>query len=188
MYIHNPKAKDWNPRVINDAWEANISAPPMGMGAATIDFWIIAPTGRFYTKRAIQDDMNSTGIEPLKYLDPFLHIHRITEAITTGLSFAKAMDYDIEQSNVAYAFRWSRMNGRSLAAWANPRKMLRSAPRCFQDEIVESVLVPLNTSPNAIWQFVEVIGEGLLRAFEGYDKFNSEDFEVMVNETLGIGQ
>ena len=186
VYIHNPRTEEWNPRVINNAWEAIIFAPPSGMRPATIDFWTVAPTGRFYTKRALQDDMNSTGIEPLKHLDPFLHIRRIAEGIATGLSFAKAMDYDIEQSSVAFAFRWTRMSGRSLSAWANPRKMLCSAPRCSQNEIVESVLVPLNTAPAAIWQFVEAVGEGLPRAFEGYDRLNSGDFETIVNEAFGI--
>ena len=186
VYIHNPKSKEWAPKVINDTWEANIFAPPFGMGASTIDFWRIDPAGRFYTKRALQDDMNTTGIEPLVYLDPFLHIRRIAEAIATGLSFANAMDYDIEHSNVAFAFRWTQMSGRSLVAWANPQRMLRSTPECSEDEIVETVLVPLNTSPSAIWQYVEAVGESLLRSFGGYDRFSNDVFESIVNETLGI--
>lgn len=184
IYIHNKETKAWNPFVHEKGWEANIIAPPIGMGPATIDFWRLDPTGRFYTIRALQDDMNSSGIPPLTFLDPILHVRRIAEVLAVGLSFAQSMEYELEQTEIAFAFRWSRLSGRSLHTWANPNRMLRIAPTSVEDEAVETCLIPADTPLSAISQYVEKIGSGLFCHFDGYDRIGSNVIEEVVLDTI----
>jgi len=185
VYIHNPKAEEWNPYVFQDSWEANIIAGPMGMGGGTIDFWSMNPKGQFYTKRALQVDMGENGVAPLTVIDPILQLRRITEVIAIGLSCAESLEYDLENSQIAYAFRWTRLAGRVLSTWAHPGRMLRSAPKCVDDEVVETVFVPADTPTSSLTQYVEKVGAGLMRHFGGYDKIGREVVDEVVRETLG---
>ncbi len=185
VYIYNPKESEWNPYIFQKAWEANIIAPSMGMGGGTIDFWRVEPRGRFYTKRALQVDMCDKGVKPLTMIDPILQIRRIAEVITKGLSFAESMEYDLDQTHIAFAMRWSRLMDRVLYPWANPDRMLRTTPKCVEDEAIETVLVPADTPKSAISQYVEKIAAGLMRRFGGYDSIGHEVIDGIVRDTLG---
>lgn len=184
VYIHNQNAPDLNPYTSDGAWQANMSVPPMGMGPPTLDFWRMCPDGHFYTLRAIEDDMSQDRVEPLKFLDPVLHTRRIAEAIALGVAFAEAMSYELPKTQVAFAFRWTKLNGRKLYPWANPDRLLRQMPTCIDDQAIETVLVPAETPRSALSQYVEKVLAGLLLRFEGYDEISSGVIQDLVSETL----
>ena len=184
VYIHNSREPDLNPYVSDGAWEANMHSPPFGMGPSTLDFWRMYPDGRFYTLRALEDDMISDRVERFSRLDPILHLRRIAEAISVGLSFADAMGYELAETQVAFAFRWTRLSGRQLLPWANPDRLLRLAPTCVDDRAIETVFVPADTPRSALSQYVEKVGAGLMLRFGGYDEISSDGIERIVNETF----
>ncbi|TWU05350.1 hypothetical protein Poly21_57450 [Allorhodopirellula heiligendammensis] len=80
-----------------------------GMGGGTIDFWSMNPKGQLYTKRALQVDMGENGVAPLTVIDPILQLRRIAEVMAIGLSYAESLEYDMENSQLAFAFRWTRL-------------------------------------------------------------------------------
>ncbi|MCD0458622.1 AlbA family DNA-binding domain-containing protein [Roseiconus lacunae] len=184
VYIYSGNADDWNPYHKDSAWEANIFSPGFGMGPPAIDFWRIDPSGRFYTKRALQADMGVENVEPCTVLDPILQTRRITEAIVTALEFADAMEYTLAQTQIAFAMRWTKLSGRRLVPWASPGRLLRAAPKCVDDTAIESVLIPADTPKSALSQYVEKIAFGLLRRFAGYDSINSEVVKSIVDNTM----
>lgn len=175
VHIHNPREPQWNPYVYEEGWEANIVAGAMGMKVSSIDFWRMEPEGRFYTIRALQDDMIDERLEPLKWLDPILLIKRLDEVFATGLSFVEALEYELDRTEVAFAFRWSGLTGRHLSTWANPGYLIRGAHSCRQDVVSDTVLLPATTSNAALWQYVSTVARKLLRCFGGYDSLGDED-------------
>lgn len=186
--IRNQDDPNRNPRVSEGAWEANLvylDMPQHGP-SNSIDFWRIAPSGEFYTKRALQDDMGGPNgqIQPRQVLDPLIQLRRITEVISVGLNFARALQYDPETTQLAFAWRWTGLSGRRLVPWAHPDRFIRSEEVCFDDHAVESVLVPADALNSSIWQYVEKVGTGLMCRFGGYDRIGSTVVEAIANETL----
>ena len=61
-----------------------------------LDFWRMDPRGMFYAIRGLEDDVASgrNGPPPLTQLDFLLQISRVSEIISTGLSFARSMGCD----------------------------------------------------------------------------------------------
>jgi hypothetical protein len=120
------------PYVFQGAWEAFIIS--LGSDSSDdIDFMRLDPKGRFYLRRALEDDVSgrSRGVIPLKFLDFGLQVVRTAEAIAVGTAFAEAMGCAAEETQLAFAFRWTKLRGRQLASWANPGRFLppmRSAP------------------------------------------------------------
>src|SRR5690606_33491855 len=105
VHITNPKTTDLWPYVYDDGWEAKLDVSHLGV--RTFDFWRMDPAGRFYTLRAFQDDMVEGQVQPKTVLDPILHLKRLAEALATGLSFAEGMQYDLDVTEIAFAFRWT---------------------------------------------------------------------------------
>ena len=58
-------------------------------------------------------------------LDPMPMILRVAEAMGVGVAFAKASGWSAEQTTLGFAFRWHKLKGRRLTAWANPLRTFR---------------------------------------------------------------
>lgn len=162
--------KRGRPYVMENAWEAFISSLESDWGSDHLDFMRLDPRGRFYLRRALQDDMvrHDRGPPPLTQLDFALSILRTAEAIAVGLAFAKAMGCDPEKTLLAYAFRWSGLRGRTLTSWANPERHLSVANKAYQD-VVESVVdVPLDTPLSALDEYVGRVIARLFAVFNGF--------------------
>lgn len=157
------------PYVSNGIWEAII--PLIGVGWRDgIDFIRLDPKGRFYLKRAYQEDMRlqQKSLEPLKYFDFGLPVIRSAEALAVGLAFAKAMGCDYEKTSLAFAFKWSKLQGRELVAWANPERYISRGRTAYQDEVTSFVQVPLDTPLSALSEFVFQVTEPLFQVFDGF--------------------
>lgn len=183
-FVFIPNSATEKPVVRDGGWEATVELDRSISGAWALDFWRIEPKGRFYTKRSLQDD-TSSDVRPLEFLDPVLHLRRITEAMAIGMLFCQRMKYVLDETQIAFAFRWTRLSGRKLWTWAHPERMLRTAPACHDDQAIEMVLVPASTPLHGLATYVQRVGAGLMSHFEGYDAIPPAVVESIVNETLG---
>jgi len=157
VFISN--APDEKPVVRNGGWEATVELDRSITGVWAIDFWRIEPSGRFYTKRSLPDD-TSANVEPRKFFDPILHLRRITEVMAIGLVFCQRMGYDMEETQLAFGFRWTKLSGRQLWTWAHPDRLPSSAPFCHDAQAVETVLVPASTPLQGLATYVHRVGAG----------------------------
>ncbi len=87
IILQNTSDDNKRPYVEQSSWEAFIITD------RSIDFWRLNPTGKFFLRSALADDVvgGSRSPKPLKAFDFGLATYRTGEAIAVALSFAKAM-------------------------------------------------------------------------------------------------
>jgi hypothetical protein len=178
------KEKASEPFVVNGVWEEIIPIFDDGWHDS-IDFARFDPKGRFYLWRAYQEDMKSSqrNLEPLKYFDFVLPVIRSAEAIGVGLAFAKAMKCDPEKTQLAFAFKWARLQGRELISWANTNRFIWPGQTAYQDEVISYVKVPLDTPLSALSEFVYQTTEPLFLVFDGFS-LNKKIIEDLSNTVI----
>jgi len=154
------------PHVVNSAWEAFI--PILDAEWNFIDFMLFDPKGRFYLRRALEDDISQRAPAPLKVLDFGLPIIRSAEAIAVGIAFAKGMRCDPEKTALGFAFQWSRLQGRTLGSWANRGRSISPGRISYQDEVEVFVNVPLNVPLSALSEYVIQAVRPLYEVFDGF--------------------
>lgn len=157
------------PYVFEGVWEAFIASVGSGW-SDHIDFMRLDPKGRFYLRRALQDDISGSpqSPEPLKVLDFGLPVIRSAEAIAVGIAFAKAMGCEAEHTVLGFAFRWTRLRGRELGSWAQPGRYISPGRNAYQDEVVVFVNVPLDTPLSALGEYVNQVVQPLYEVFDGF--------------------
>lgn len=160
--------KNTRPYIFEGAWEALLVFLDSDMMNA-IDFMRLSPEGRFYLRRAFEDDIQKSpdAPAPMTCLDFTLPSRRVAESVSVGIAFAKAMGCDPEKTKLAFRFRWSKLKGRQLVSWIGP--MRRILPqRAHQDKAITSVIVPLETPPSALGEFVNSSVQPLYEIFDGF--------------------
>lgn len=95
-------------------------------------------------------------------------ILRVAETIAVGLAFAKALGWDTEKTRLGFAFRWSKLKGRALVAWANPAVTINSFGVSHDEEVTTSVELSLDIPATAIAPYVDQAVRGLFVLFGGY--------------------
>lgn len=162
--------KSARPYVSNGVWESFIVNVDSRWGDDCVDFVKLNPKGRFYLRRALQDDMSgrTRSLEPLRFLDFGLPIIRSAEAIAVGIAFAKAMGCDPDRTALGFAFRWTRLRGRELTCWANPGRYIPRGYKAYQDEVLVFLSVPLDAPLSSLSGYVEQVVRPLYEAFDGF--------------------
>jgi hypothetical protein len=158
------------PYVFQGVWEAFIVSLGSGL-SDEIDFMRLDPKGRLYLRQALQDDVSggSGGPIPMQVLDFSLPVIRTAEAIDLGIRFAKSMGCAVEETQLAFAFRWTKLRGRQLTSWVNPGRF--PPPRgsaAYQDEVLAFVNVPLDTPLSALGNYVNQVVQPLFEVFDGF--------------------
>lgn len=161
-----------NPQVLDGGWEALLFIP----AHRGVDYWRIEPTGRFYMLRNLQDDTDREP--PGKELDLDLVIWRTAEAMAVALRFTKAIGCIPESTCVEFGFRWTKLAGRKLAAWANPRRFIGTPKVASQNIVYSEVVVPLDAPESALGGYVHKATTPLFNVFEG------EEFEPKITEDI----
>lgn len=158
-----------HPYVVNGVWETLIVSINTDW-IDHVDFMILDPKGKFYLRRPLTDDIAGTDRSPapLTELDFGLPIIRSAEAIAVGIVYAKAMGCNSENTLLAYAFRWKRLQGRELSYWAQPGRYISPERRAYQDEVEVSIIVPLETPLSALHTFVNQVVQPLYNVFDGF--------------------
>lgn len=156
---------DSRPYVADGAWEALIA---IFDGMNHLDFMRKNPRGSFYLRRAYQDDVvvGNRAPVPLKVLDPILMTYRIAETLAVGIAFAKALGCK-ETAKLNFAFRWTRLQGRTLYSWANLDRYVTSRTT-HQDSVRSYIEVPIETPTSALGHFVGSAIEPLFHIFDGF--------------------
>jgi hypothetical protein len=155
------------PYIFQDAWEAFIS---LGSGqSCEIDFMRLDPKGRFYLRRPLREDVSDDRQvpAPMTILDFSLPITNTAEAIAVGMAFAKAMGCPAEDTQLAFAFKWTKLRGRRLISRVHPGRDIFPEPSAYQDEVLTFVDVPLDTPPSALGNFVNQAVQPLFQVFDG---------------------
>ena len=154
------------PIAIDDGFETLIVAAKPAAWRAHLDFWRLDPTGKFFLLRALQDDTVPEMVTPGVALDPFLAVIRVAEAIAVGLSIARV---GWNTAQLGFAFRWTKLKGRRLEAWAYPLETtLIGFNEAHDDEADTFVELPLDTPLSAIAPFVDQATRRLFARFDGY--------------------
>ena len=96
-----------------------------------------------------------------------LMILRVAEAMGVGIAFARALGWVPDQTSLGFAFRWHKLRGRRLTAWANPYSDLREGGVAHDETIESCVQFSLDTPLSALSQFVDEATKRLFAAFEG---------------------
>lgn len=186
LSANNPRYTGWpvwldarrlaQPYIFNGVWEAFIAIFDSSW-TKSVDFMRLDPKGRFYLKRALEDDLSTSerAPKPMTTIDFGLAVFRTAEAIAVGIEFAKAMGCEPEKTTLAFAFKWNSLRGRYLSSWAQPGRFLPERCSAYQNEVFAFVDVPLETPPSALAQYVN---QAIRQLFEVFDGFVLEDIVV----------
>lgn len=161
------------PYVFDGVWEALIASLNSGW-IDHVDFMRLDPKGRFYLRRALQDDISGSqkSPKPMTVLDFGLPVVRTVEALAVGIAFSKAMGCNPESTTLAFAFRWTRLRGRELGSWAQPGRYVSPGRHAYQDEVITFVKVPLDTPLSALTDYVAQAVQPLFEVFNGFNLGN----------------
>jgi hypothetical protein len=154
------------PYTSDNAWEAFIQSESFGHWNSHFDFYRYDPTGNFYSFRILDDDGTSL-VAPGIFLDYIIVTHRVLETLAVGFAFSKAMDYSIDESELFFGFRWTKLSGRKLNTWSNRTGSLWVSEMAEDDEIFSYIAIPLHTPIDAIAPFCQQVLNPLFRLFNG---------------------
>ena len=168
------------PDVFENTWESFIFIQDRNWHNS-IDFMRLDPKGQFYLRQAFYEDMRD--LEPMKSLDFVLPIRKTAEAMAVGIAFAKAMGCDPEKTQLAFGFRWTKLNGRELISWTEPGRRIRHAGRAYQDGVFVPIEVPLETPLSALGEVVSQAIKPLFRVFDGFE-LSKDVVEDLTRETI----
>jgi hypothetical protein len=111
-----------HPHFLNDRFEAYLYYPYSSgqRRRGALDFMIFDPKGRFFSRRAFQDDMGPQEEgRATRTLEIYLQAWQIAEALAVGRSFARALG-SAPETTLNFLFRWSGIRGRKIDLWAHP--------------------------------------------------------------------
>ena len=170
------------PYPFEDAWEAFIDIRVPNW-INHIDFMRLDPTGQFYLRRVFDEDIQEQNLEPMKYLDFTPPIKGVAEAIAVGLAFAKAMECDPEKTQLAFGFRWTKLQGRRLASLVEPAHYIPPEGPAYQDEVSVFFEVSLETPLSALGEYVNRAVKPLFEVFNGYE-LGKDIIEDLTRKTI----
>jgi len=155
-----------HPKVKDGSWEVLIVSVQPGW-SDHLDFFRLDPKGEFYLKRNLQDDV-SDKVPTRRFLEPFIVIRRVTEAVAAGLAFANALGWKSPDARIGFAFQWNKLAGRRLESWADPYCPFVGGGTAHDDEAVTFVDVTVDMAPSALAPVVDRATRGLFALFDGY--------------------
>lgn len=168
------------PRMIGGAWQSVIAGLGTGWGDH-LDVQTMDASGVFYLWRVLDDDLTDK-VKPLTKLDPLLAVYRVAEAIIVGLSFARALG-QAEESKLGFLFRWEKLRGRKLDAWADRRAYFSPGREAFDQQVESFVEVAVATPAAAVAPAVGDAVAPLMRVFDGFE-ISSKAVEQQVQRLL----
>jgi hypothetical protein len=175
------------PYVLDNGWQALVTnlPPEMAIMGHHLDFWRIDPRGVFYHVRGLEDDLNdSRGVAPREGLELLIQMSSIAEIISTALSFGRSLGCKEDVTSLIFGFRWTKLRGRMLTSWTDPRMGIRQPQRARQDVYASTpIVVPLETSRLGIAAHVVNVVKPLFNLFGGFD-FDTRIVERVLSTAL----
>lgn len=168
-----PLGGDYRPYVIDGGWEALLISL-QSEWFDDIEFMRLSPQGKFFLSRAHRDDMGRSDKSPqaLKELDVGFPIKQTAEIIAVGIHFAKALGCLPEETSLAFAFKWTKLNNRKLSCWAHSDLWMRlgslQGHSACQDECITFINVPLDAPISSVSNYVQEVVQPLFEIFKGF--------------------
>ncbi|KEC71022.1 UNVERIFIED_ORG: hypothetical protein GGD51_006222 [Rhizobium esperanzae] len=153
------------PVLVDKVWESVVINIGEGWSRHA-DFYRYDRNGELYLWRVIEDDLTDK-VEPGRYLDPGLTMYRVLEALAVGLAFGKAFDRG-EETTLAFAFRWSNLQGRELDSWADRRRYISSHGKAMGNEAEGYVEMSADTPAEAIASYAHGVTRDLFELWDGW--------------------
>ena len=127
------------------------------------DFWRASPKGMMFLLRGYQED-GSPRIEPGTIVDVTLPIWRTGECLLHAQRLAIALGG--ESTSVVIRVTWRGLLGRTLASWANPRRMflLPESPS-KQDSVTSEITVSTEQISSTLPEIVRTLTAPLYEVF-----------------------
>ena len=177
------------PYVFESGWESchwihGGGEPGMGY----LNFWRVEPEGHFYLLRTFREDLVNPEMILMrrmnrKLLDHLAPIGLVTEAMAVAMAFAKTLGADPQESEVAFAFRWTGLEDRQLSEWIGHGYFSSSDRRCRQDLVKSTICLPLEVPVTSIAPYVEKAMKPFFAAFGGYE-IDSNLIERLVHKLV----
>ena len=156
--------------VFDEGWEAlGVSIGRLFMD--TLDFWRAEPQGKFYHRRAFEDDLTDSPNAPeaLTGLDLVLTTKRVTEGVGVVRAFAEGMGCDLSNTSLEFAFRWSGLRDREATSWADIRRHMTRQHRAVQDSVTTTLSVPADSQDGDFPMIVHQAVGPLFTVFDGLE-------------------
>jgi len=132
--------------------------------AASSDFWRASPQGMMFLLRGYQEDSRSE-FEPGTVFDLTLPVWRIGECFLHAERLANVLD---PSALVLFSVTWEGLFGRTLRAWANPRRILLDRWHSRQDSVSSEIIVSVDRISSTL---PEIIGNLTRPLYEAFDFF-----------------
>jgi len=152
------------PYSLHGAWETFLAS--LGF-SPHLDFMRFEPSGRFYQRRILQDDLTDR-VTPGTALDPLLVILRVAEAIAVGIAMVRSLlGSDEPPRQLGFAFLWTGLSGRELISWANPMMLMVPTHAAHENEMITFIDLPSDTPVSSIAPLVDEATRELFALFGG---------------------
>jgi hypothetical protein len=174
---HHPDDQLMWPNVVENGWEASMLMRPGVLFGPKVDFWRIEPDGRFFCLRVSETELHRRG--ELQEVDFTLETSCVAEIMSIASSFARTMGCDEATTQLAFNFRWSKLEGRWLTASGERRNFCSRAP-AVQNEVITGVVVPLEVPNTALTPWVEQVVRPLFVVFGGTEISTHTIDEIVV--------
>lgn len=122
------------------------------------------------------DEDSKSELEPGKVLDLTLHVWRVGECLLHAERLANVLD---QSALVLFRVTWEGLSGRTLRAWANPRRIILDRWHSRQDSVTSEVSVSVNRISSTL---PEIIGNLTQPLYEAFDFFKPSP--KMIEEEL----
>jgi hypothetical protein len=154
------------PKAIDGAVEFWRGPEPDGVydTPAHHDFWRIAPSGLFFTRRGYQEDGLFEGMERGKYFDIVAPTRRIGETILEVVYIARALK--VSEANLICRCQWFGLAGRALISRGNPNRLMLGDYVSEQNTFEGAQTVALDALPAALPEAVFAILAPLYELFD----------------------
>lgn len=160
------QVEEFRPKVIDKAWEAQIISLDESWSGKHADFYRFDRVGELYLWRVLQDDLTDK-VKAGTTLDPALTMYRVLEVLAVGLAFARAFGRGAE-TTLAFAFRWTKLQGRELDSWADRSRYISSHGKAAGDIADGYTELPADSPPEAIAPFAQAATRDLYELWDGW--------------------
>ena len=132
--------------------------------AAHSDFWRASPQGMMFLLRGYQEDSHPDRLEPGTIFDLILPVWRVGECLLHAERLATALGD--QSTSIIFRVTWEGLSGRTLTAWANPRRILFDNPQSRQDSATSEIVVSADSISTNLSEIVSTLTRPLYELFD----------------------
>lgn len=132
-------------------------------GAAHSDFWRASPQGMMFLLRGYEEDNYLDRIEPGTIFDLTLPVWRVGECLLHAQRLATVLAD--QSASIIFRVTWEGLSGRTLTAWASPRRFLYGNLQSRQDSVNSEIVVSADRISTTLPEIVGTLTQRLYEVF-----------------------